>query len=101
VIRQIRHDLTCPYCGGALELRQRLEHQPSRAVDTFACLHRECRREWAYVRQLALLRRNNGCGTDNGYQAHIRSGVTPCDACKTAHNDAGRVRRERRATTTA
>jgi hypothetical protein len=100
-VKGVRYSLTCPHCGHRMEMRQRLEQHPSRAVDTFACLHRECRREWAYVRELALIRRNNGCGTDNGYQAHIRAGETACDACKTAHNDAGRLRRERRATTTA
>lgn len=91
-MRQVRYQITCPYCGGPLELQQQLQSLPSRAVDTVTCARRDCRREWAYVRELALIRRNNGCGTDNGYQAHRRSGEPPCDPCKAAHNDAERWR---------
>lgn len=94
-MRAVTHALTCPHCGGTLQPGRQLEQHPSRAVDTFACLHRECRREWAYVRQLALIRRNNGCGTGAGYQQHRRNGETPCDPCRAAHAEAERNRRTR------
>ncbi len=84
-MRAVTHALTCPHCGGALTHPQQVEQRPSRAVDTLTCTHRLCRRTWAYVRQLALIERNNGCGTDNGYQQHRRNGTSPCDPCRDAH----------------
>ena len=94
-MRHVCHDITCPYCGGDLEHQQKLQHQPSRAVDTLTCLHRECRRQWAYVRELALIGRNNGCGTDAGYQQHVRDAEPPCDPCRAAHAETMRRYRRR------
>ena len=36
-----------------------------------------------------------GCGTDAGYTAHRRSGVTPCGACREAHSKAQALRKRR------
>ena len=38
-----------------------------------------------------------GCGTDAGYTAHLRSGVTPCGACREAHSKAQALRKRRAA----
>lgn len=95
-MRHVCHDLTCPYCGSELDHGTQLQLTPSRAVDTLTCRHRECRRQWVYLRELALASRNNGCGTDAGYQQHLRNAEPPCDPCRAAHAEQARRHRRRR-----
>lgn len=88
--------VTCPTCASDLDLVQEdAMATPARRVDILRCRNRVCRATWAYVRELALVARNNGCGTQAGYQTHRRNGEAPCDQCRAAWNAEARYRRSR------
>lgn len=87
-MRGYRIDLTCPRCGGDVE--PVTEGLPFAGTEVSAiCRCTECRKEFQVHVMLRPVAAHNAvvCGTDSGYQRHVRAHTVACDPCLRAHSE--------------
>lgn len=89
---QYQMAVTCAHCGGDLSpvTEGKVIHNAMQAGTETSAIARcaECRREWhlwVRLQPVAAGRDESACGTNAGYQRHLRAKEPTCDKCERAH----------------
>lgn len=74
--------LSCPYCDGPVE--KVTESRPELWSASMIVRCAGCTKSFHLAAVLVPIGNRDMCGTETGYQRHLRNGGEPCDDCKLA-----------------
>jgi len=104
-VKGLRFDVTCPECGGPVELLAKSEREggtfQSAVVKCLSGPGKRCGWRFAVTVQMAHVAitadgEPSRCGTPSGARQHRVDGTEPCEECRIAWNQAERARADSR-----
>jgi predicted RNA-binding Zn-ribbon protein involved in translation (DUF1610 family) len=77
--------MTCPNCGGDLELLTERRLTAREHSSVWFCAH--CRATWSIKIDIVEVAatKSSSCGTNYGYARHLDKAETTCEECRKAH----------------